>query len=173
MAGFLCLVSGIQLLYFVPFMNNLRKLTAILTLLIIFLLLVLGCADDPTCLEDSTDLVKIAFVDSVGTAKSVVFKEIDAIESPGAFPEYADSTLTTAILPLKADINQLTLLFRQDTITDTLALSYHASFKLLAPECGLYPEFQQLDTLFTTFSSLKIISRTIHPDIDVNIQISL
>ncbi len=132
-----------------------------------------GCGDIPTCLDQESSLVKINFLDAAGKAKKITLVRLSAINNPDGFPEYADSTLNAMHLPLNPADKVSTFILEQSGRTDTLGLSYSVTAKLISPECGLDAAFDNLDTTHTTFEQLNIIQRTIHKDVEVNLEIIL
>ncbi len=132
-----------------------------------------GCGDIPTCLDVETSLVKINFVDANGKARAITLTALQAINNPEGFPEYADSTLSRLVVPLNPGDTTTTFILQQAAQTDTIGLSYTVKAILISPECGLDAAFDKLDTTFTTFKKLKILSPTIHEEVTVNIEITL
>ncbi len=136
-------------------------------------LIMAGCGDTPTCLDQESSLVKINFLDAAGKAKKITLVRVSAINNPDGFPEYADSTLSAMHLPLNPADTVSTFILEQAGRTDTLGLSYTVTARLISPECGLDAAFDNLDTTHTTFEQLNIIQRTIHKDVEVNLEIIL
>lgn len=134
---------------------------------------VFSCGDKPTCLDIETNLAKISFVDVSGNPKDITLSSLKAIHNEDGFPEYADSTLNKLFLSLNPGDTISTFIIEQANSTDTLGLSYSVKAVLISPECGFDAAFDQLDTTFTTFKNLQILQRSIHEDIEVNIEVTL
>lgn len=132
----------------------------------------LNCGDIPTCLPTESNLVKIAFLDEAGKAKSITFT-LSAIDNADGFLEYTDTTLSNLIVPLNPGSNTTTFVIEQANSTDTLGLTYDITARLISPECGLEIALSDLDTTFTTFDKLEILEALIHEDVNTNIEITI
>lgn len=142
-------------------------------LAIMILSLISSCGDIPTCLDVETSLVKINFIDESGTEKPITLRSLTAIGNEMGFLEYADTTLSNFQLSLNPGSTTTTFILEQETVTDTLALTYEVIAKLISPECGLDAAFTKLDTAFTTYNQLEIVNMSIHKEVTVNIEITL
>jgi hypothetical protein len=141
--------------------------------LIISLGLILNCGDIPTCVDTETNLVKVKFLDTDGSAKDIYLTKLWAIGNEDGFPEHDDDTLSSINLSLNPGAITTTFILEQTTGTDTIGLSYTIVAKLISPECGLDAAFDNMDTTFTSYNKLIILDSRIHEDIITNIEITL
>jgi len=135
--------------------------------------LISSCGDIPTCLDVETSLVKINFIDDSGAEKPITLRSLTAIGNEMGFPEYENTTLSNLQLSLNPALTSTTFILEQETVTDTLALTYEVVARLISPECGLDAAFDKLDTAFTSYNQLRIVNKSIHKEVTVNIEITL
>ena len=133
-----------------------------------------GCGDIPTCVDTETNLVKMQFLATDGSAKDIYLAKLSAIGNEDGFPEIDNDTLNSLDLSLNPGALTTTFILEQTSGTiDTIGLSYSVVARLISPECGLDATFDDMDTTFTTYNKLEILDRRIHEDIITNIEITL
>jgi hypothetical protein len=149
-------------------MNNLRQIFGLLFLCFA----VQSCADEPTCLNSYTSLIKIKFVDEDGAAQPIIIKSLTALEANmDIYPEYTNDTTSSVNINLNPNEAITTLVFEQESSVDTLILTYALIPEFISSDCGLFIQFNDLDTISTTFDTLKIIQPIIDDEVDTNIEI--
>jgi hypothetical protein len=131
----------------------------------------MGCGDEATCITDTTSLVKINFVDSLGTSKDINLNRVTTITDPDIYPQYDGDTLSSLVLAMNPARQNTTVIFETTTGNDTVDLSYKVTAIFISDECGIDLAFSDLDTLSTTFDQLEIIESIFHENITVNIEI--
>ena len=132
----------------------------------------ISCGDDATCITDSTSLVKISFIDTLGAARDIFLTRVSTIADPDVYSQYDNDTLSSLALAMNPAAQNTTLIFATSTGSDTLDLIYHVTPVFISAECGIDLSFSDLDTLATSFNQLKIVESIFHQDITVNIEIT-
>jgi len=144
--------------------------STLFTLLTISFLL--GCNDQPTCIPEQTDLVKISFSDIVGKTKTIALVSLTVDDSNESFPVITDSTASLFSIPLNPLDSSLVIRFEQESETNYLALSYTTKLVILNPDCILETKFENLQIDSTNFIDAIIIEPLLSPDTNNNVSIT-
>lgn len=116
----------------------------------------ISCNDQPTCIPEQTDLLKITFVDLLGKAKKNTFVSITADGSNENFPIFKDTTHSVFTIPLNPIDSTIIIRFEQDTSSNYVAFSYVATPVVLHPNCALETNFDFLKMDSTDFRNALV-----------------
>ena len=131
-----------------------------------------SCADEETCLDNSTSLVKVQFLDSAGVSKNIILTRLAAIGNQDGFPQYDNDTASYFLIAMNPELDYTTLIFEQpENKKDTIALTYKVTPTFISSDCGIDFYFANLDTASTTFEQLEITNMIFNKDIDINVEI--
>ena len=131
----------------------------------------MSCADEATCIDNNTSLIKIHFVDTAGTDKPIILNRLIAIGNEDGFPQYDNDTTSSLFIAMNPELNYTTLIFEMPTGKDTLALSYQVTPTFVSSFCGIDFSFAALDTISTTFDELEIVDTNFNIPTSTNIEI--
>ena len=149
-------------------MNNLRKIISLLLLS----LAVQSCADEPTCINSYTSLIKLKFVDENGASEPIIITSLTALEANSdIYPEYTNDTTSSVNINLNPNEAITTLIFAQPSDSDTIVFTYDLYPEFISEECGIFLQFNNLDTLSSTFENLTIIQPIIDEEVATNVEI--
>lgn len=122
------------------------------------------------CVPPTENILKVRFKGLDGTTKAVVFDAVKDAKNDIIFFDSSDS-LSLFELPIDLRENTLLYLFVKDGVTDSLFISYENKFILIDEDCGAGFILSDLDTIATSFDSLRIIDRRFLEEISTNIEI--
>ena len=132
----------------------------------------ISCADEETCLDNSTGIVKVQFLDTAGVSKNIILTRLIAIGNEDGFPQYDNDTASYFSIEMNPEVGYTTLIFEQpENNKDTLALTYKVTPTFIGSDCGLDFYFASLDTASTTFEQLEVTNMNFDDEIDVNVEI--
>ena len=143
-----------------------------LFVLVILPALFISCNDQPTCVPEQTDLIKIAFVDIVGKPKKITLSSLTVDNSNDNFPIIKDSTASAFIIPLNPLENSIIIRFSQDDVSNYIALTYTANPIVLNPKCALEMKFDFLKMNSTDFEEAAIVESSISLQTAKNIEVT-
>ena len=102
----------------------------------------------------------------------IIIKSLTALEAKmDIYPEYTNDTTSSVNINLNPDEAITTLVFEQENSADTLILTYALIPEFISSDCGIFIQFNDLDTISTTFDNLKLIQPIIDDEVDTNIEI--
>ncbi len=131
-----------------------------------------GCNDQPTCIPEQTDMLKLSFIDVLGATQNITLVSLTVDNSNESFPIINDSTESKFIIPLNPLDSSIIIRFVQEEESNYLALSYTTKLVILNPECNLETKFENLKVDSTNFIDAVIIEPILSPDITNNVQIT-
>ncbi len=142
-----------------------------------FIVLIVGfsqsCNDQPTCIPEQTDLMKITFADTQGKAKSITLDSIFVDNGNEHFPIFKDTTESNFQIPLNPlDSNIIIRFQRNDTVFNYIALSYVATPVVLNPACAIETKFDFLKVDSTDFIDAKVTDILLSPETPKNVEIA-
>ncbi len=147
-----------------------RKLfLSVSALLIAFLI---SCNDQPTCVPEQTDLIKIEFVDIVGNPKKITLTSFTVDNSNDNFPIINDTISSNFIVPLNPLDSSIIIRFNQDTVSNYIAFSYIATPIVLNPKCNLEMKFDFLQIDSTDFKEVEIVESAISLQTNKNVEVT-
>ena len=141
----------------------------LLPALLLSLLALAACEDEPGCVSDDTNGLVISFFEiSDTTAQNPAGVLIAGVEPVGTRAYRIDSGEVTEsqAYPLVLNPSEDVATFyvvQEDGRVDTLAVSYQREQTLISPECGPSQRYFNLDTLLggSTFDSIRIVDREV------------
>ena len=142
----------------------------LLTLLVLPLLFT-SCNDQPTCVPEQTDLIKIAFVDSVGNPKNIILSSLTVDNSNDSFPVFND-TIANVMIPLNPLDSSIIIRFNQDADSNYIALSYTTLPVVLNPKCELEMKFDFLQMDSTDFKEVELIEPSVSLQTTKNVEVT-
>lgn len=131
----------------------------------------ISCNDQPTCIPEQSDILKISFVDVIGNPSEITLNSLTVENSNESFPIITDSTNTAFSIPLNPLDSNVVIRFEQDTVTHYLALGYSTSLVVLNPQCYLETRFNLLEIDSTDFINVFIREPLLSPETPKNIEI--
>jgi hypothetical protein len=137
---------------------------------ILFLPLLTACLDEPDCVREASNVVKVAFRNiSNGERLNVDINKVTISGTDSVFfPMVSANGLPIPINFLK---NSSTVVFETSERVDTLIFSYNTVTRLISPECGPETFITGLTVKEHTFDSLKTVNLILSPDVPVNYEI--
>ena len=130
-----------------------------------------SCNDQPTCIPEQTDLLKLSFSDIVGNAKDIALVSLTVDNSNESFPVVVDTTSQFSI-PLNPLDSSIIIRFEQASESNYLALSYTTTLIILNPACNLETKFEILRIDSTNFIEAVVIDPLLSPDTNNNVTIT-
>ena len=138
--------------------------------LLIFLPLLTSCLDEPDCVREASNIIKIGFKDiTSGQPLNVEFNKVTVSGTDSIF--YTMITSSALMIPLNILENSSTIIFDTGTRVDTLTLRYKTTTRLISPECGPETFITGITAEDHTLDSLRAINANLLPDIPVNYEI--
>ena len=113
----------------------------------------LGCRDQPTCIPEKTDLMKIVFVNESGTVTPIevtqfLINDLIALE---------DTSFSSVAIPLNPADSIINFTFYQPEDTNKLIITYRSTPIVLHPECLLETQFDFLKIDSTSFIYTTVV----------------
>lgn len=143
----------------------------ILSVLLIFTALFAGCNDQPTCIPEQTNLLKIGFIDIIGKPKNIILTSLTVDNSNDSFPAFND-TIANVIIPLNPLDSSIIIRFNQNTVSNYIALSYTTIPVVLNPACALEMKFDFLKMDSTDFEDVEVVESAISLQTAKNIEVT-
>ena len=143
----------------------------ILSVLLILTAFFTGCNDQPTCIPEQTNLLKIGFIDIIGKPKNIILTSLTVDNSNDSFPVFND-TIANVIIPLNPLDSSIIIRFNQDTLSNYIALSYTTIPVVLNPKCALEMKFDFLKMDSTNFEDVEIVESAISLQTAKNIEVT-
>ena len=146
-----------------------------MTKILYFLLsltLLTACLDEPDCIREASEIVKIAFKNkSTGGNLNIAIEKVEIEGIDSVF--YSSQTRNAISIPLNlySDDHSTKIIIASDKATDTLTFTYNSFTRLISPDCGAETFITDIDIPDHTVDSLKIVDRQILPGIPVNYEI--
>ncbi len=147
-----------------------RKIFLSVTALLIAFLI--GCNDQPTCVPEQTDLIKIGFVDIVGNPKKITLTSLTVDNSNDNFPIIKDTTANVFIIPLNPLDSSIIIRFHQDAVSNYIALNYTTNPIVLNPKCALEMKFDFLKMDSTDFDEAEVVEFAISLQTAKNVEVT-
>jgi len=147
-----------------------RKIFLSVTVLLIAFLL--SCNDQPTCIPEQTDLIKIGFVDIVGNNKNITLTSLTVDNSNDSFPIINDTISSNFIIPLNPLDSSIIIRFNQDTVSNYIAFSYTTIPIVLNPKCNLEMKFDFLQIDSTDFKEVEVVESAISLQTSKNVEVT-
>lgn len=144
----------------------------LLSILLVSIFLCTGCNDQPTCIPEQTNLLKVVFVNIIGKPKEITFVSITVDNSNQNFPLLIDTTHTNFSIPLNPIDSLLVIRFKQDTIENFMAFSYSATPIVLNPACAIETKFDFLKMDSTDFEDALLIESAIRLQTINNVEVT-
>jgi hypothetical protein len=128
-----------------------------------------ACLNQPDCVNNSTNVVKIAFKTETSAAREITFT---AITVSGLNKKFYTGTKASAIdLPVDPDQSQTTYTFTFEDRTEVIVLNYKRTAQLISAACGAFLNFSQLQVEDTTFENYRIVNNQLVKNATVNLEI--
>jgi len=143
----------------------------ILSVLIILPALFISCNDQPSCIPEQTNLIKIAFVDIIGRPKNIILTSLTVDNSNDSFPVFND-TIANVIIPLNPLDSSIIIRFNQDSSSNYMAFSYTTTPVVLHPTCALEMKFDFLQMDSTDFEDAEVVESAISLQTAENIEVT-
>lgn len=138
-----------------------------------FLLALASCEDEPGCVTDESNVIRVGFLQlddtTLRNADSVAITEIFPV---GVGVIALDTTVAGLFLPLNPSTDSTTYYFaRADGEVDTLALSYRREQLVVSPDCGATQRYTELTVLRHTFDDIRVVEPEVSELGDLNIEV--
>ena len=128
----------------------------------------MGCNDQPTCIPERTDLMKLVFVDEFGKEKKITFTRF-LVED---ILVLQDTFFTSVAISLNPNDSVIDLTFNQLEDTNKLIISYIATPVVLNPECILETKFDFLQIDSTNFINATVVDPLLSLETPKNVEIT-
>jgi hypothetical protein len=132
----------------------------------------ISCNDQPTCIPEHTDLLKIIFTDVSGKAKKITFVSLTVDGSNENFPVFEDTTASSFSIPLNALDSAVIIRFEQVDKSNFLALSYQVLPIVLNPVCALESKFDFLKIDSTDMANTVVVDPLLSLETNKNVRIT-
>lgn len=123
--------------------------------LILLIFLFSGCLNEPDCIPNNTNVVKIAFKINSKTPREITFNEITVSGLDKKF--YVGAKVSSVALEVSTIEPETTLTFKFENRTETMILSYDMVSRVISPDCGAFLYHENLTVKETTFESESVI----------------
>lgn len=140
------------------------------TYFFILLVILTACLDEPDCVREASNVVKIAFRDiSTGERLNVDINKVTISGTDSVFFRMVSANG----LPIPVNIldNSSTIVFDTSERIDTLIFNYNTVTRLISPECGPETFITGLAAKEHTLDSLRAVNLILSPDVPVNYEI--
>ncbi|MDZ7743982.1 MAG: DUF6452 family protein [Bacteroidota bacterium] len=150
----------------------------LIRILFFFVLLgIISCDDKPVCTEMATSYLQAGFYKAVaGEEQDSVLNNV-SVTGLGASEELMknENNVKLLRLPLNFDSHESAFVITNDSVTDTLYLSYDTTLSFVSYECGFAPNYDIREVGFTThgFDSIIIVKSFVEPVDEENLKIYL
>ncbi|MDZ4716246.1 MAG: DUF6452 family protein [Cytophagales bacterium] len=135
-------------------------------------LLFSACLDDPDCVSNSTNIMRISLKRlDVDSARTVKFFWISASGTDSVF--HQGDSVSVLRLPVNTGATATTYKFYYETKIDSLVVGYRRKTKVVSPECGAFPQYENLAVLSTSFVEVKVITTQLAIGVSKNLEIKL
>ncbi len=131
-----------------------------------------SCNDQPTCIPEQTDLLKITFVDELGKNKEITLASLTVDNSNENFPVIKDTTESNFSVPLNPLASSVIIRFNQNSTSNYIALSYKATPIVLNPACAIETQFDFLSVDSTNFIDAKVTDILLSLETSKNVEIT-
>lgn len=128
----------------------------------------IGCRDQPTCIPEQTDLMKIVFVNESGTVTPIEVTQL-LIDDLIAL---VDTSFSSIAIPLNPADSIINLTFYQPEDTNKLIITYRSTPVVLHPECLLETQFDFLKVDSTSFLYTIIVDPLLSLESTQNVQVA-
>lgn len=142
---------------------------------LIFIILSFGCGEED-CLSNYTSTVTLQFINTADETPNPIYNQVYALGFEEIILVNQENPAHTFVLPVNPGADAISYVFRNETMTDTLTLSYLRRARVLSSNCDLEHRFINLnihpDPELTTFDSLVIEKNVLTiPSAEVNVKI--
>lgn len=141
-------------------------------LLVVLFLAGWSCNDQPTCIPQQTDLVKLSFVDKDGKSKNITYTKLVVQGVASDYPALQDTSLASISLPLSPNDSVFDITFYQASDTNQLVLTYRATPIVLHPKCALEIKYDYLAIKSTDFLDATVIDSELSNQTTTNVKIT-
>ncbi|MCF6353457.1 MAG: hypothetical protein L3J06_10640 [Cyclobacteriaceae bacterium] len=131
----------------------------------------ISCNDQPSCIPEQTNLVKIAFVNIIGKPKNIILTSLTVDNSNDSFPVFND-TIANVMIPLNPLDSSIIIRFNQDSTSNYMAFSYTAIPIVLHPTCALEMKFDFLQMDSTDFEDVEVVESAISLQTAKNVEVT-
>ena len=140
------------------------------------MLFTLACTKEPDCdNERPHDQFVVGFYKQDTEKLERDTLGIVGIEALGSEFSFLDEDDTLGLdgyeLWLNADSTQVTYIFVSALDDDTLIVSYNKELEWLSEECGPMHRFDDLEIIYHTFDSARVVQRTVNASVNENIRV--
>jgi hypothetical protein len=133
-------------------------------------LLFSACLNEPDCLINTTNLVKIDFKNAAGAEQTVTVSKITV--SGLTENLYINQTVKAVQLPLNPQDTETTFTFQIGTTTSTLTVTYAKTTRIVSTACGAYVYYSDLAVADHNFTTVKVKNKLLYTNITSNVEIS-
>ena len=135
-----------------------------------------GCFEQPDCLINNTNILKITLKGkTLGKDTTVAFISIRDIKEPAAL--YLNQALGSIQIPVQINDTVTTVVFEYTEkslpVSDTLVVAYQNQTRVISPDCGAY--LYQIDVKIpkTNFEKTKVTNSILSTSATKNLEIFL
>ena len=145
--------------------------------MILMILILAGCFEQPDCLINNTNSLKIALKGkTLGKDTTVTFISIRALKVEGTL--YANKPLGSLEIPIQIDDSVTTVIFdytskKAKLTSDTLVVGYRNELRVISPDCGAYVYQHDIHITKTNFEKTNVTAPVLLTTVKKNLEIFL
>ena len=134
--------------------------------MILLVMMLSGCFEQPDCLINNTNSLKIALKGkTLGKDTIVTFISIRALKVEGTL--YAKQPLSSLEIPIQINDSVTTVIFdytdkKAKLRSDTLVVGYRNELRVISPDCGAYLYQHDLNVPKTNFEKTRVTVKIIY-----------
>lgn len=137
---------------------------------LVLLPLMTACLDEPDCVREASNVVKIGFRDiSDGDRVTISLNKVTLSGTDSVF--YASTEANGVFIPLNILNENSSIVFETTERVDVLNFKYNTITRLISPDCGAETFITNLDIAEHTFDSVRVVNTVLSPDVPVNYEI--
>lgn len=144
--------------------------------LLLFFLALAACEDEPGCVSDSTNVVKVGFFKIDDTTKrnadDVSVLEVIPVGSESILVDTSSTARQRIDIPLNPseDVTTFNMVLASGKV-ETLVLRYKREQTLISPECGPTQRYYDLTVDTTTFDAFRVVEQELGKVKNINIEL--
>jgi len=136
----------------------------------LLILLFSSCLNEPDCVINASNEVKIAFKKLTSdSARTIILDSILVSGTDSVFNKR--DTVSSIVLPVDPTALTTTYQFYYDSKMNTLVLSYKRQTRMISPACGAFNYFFSLGIQISTFADAIVINPELSTSSATNVTI--
>lgn len=131
-----------------------------------------SCFEQPNCLIDNTNVMKIALKSKTdGSNAEVTFDYVHVVNLNSKL--YENQKTSALQIPVDPNQTETKIIFSHDAQSDTLVVKYRNETRLISPDCGAYLYQKDLNVVKSNFYEVRVINSLLLTNVATNLEILL